>query len=338
MKNIKFTIFLLQFIFLTSAIQTAKADRVLTLTVYIEGLYNPVTNIMVEDTVEVYLTEDDSPFQIIDSAKVYLNSSGVGTFITEIENEYDIRIVVKHRNSIETWGNEATFYNDTLSYNFSASASQAYGNNLKLKGDEYCIYSGDVDQNGLIELEDESLVENDAFDFVSGYTSTDLNGDGIADIADIAIVSNNAPHFITVMRPPYINYHTPSITVANLTINGAPEDWITCFSFFDLPVGAVLECDFISTDPDFEEHLDDTAYFSPRDLQSPTVFNATVTFTPTLPSEGPSPLVTHMTLQFHSLYIGYIKWESYDLADHEERCVLFFNYSSRGYEKLNDYY
>lgn len=176
--------------------------KILKITAHIEGFYNQYTNTMFEDTVNVTLRDDDYPFAIIDSAKSYLNSSGVGIFsFASVLNYHDLRIVINHRNSIETWSNEAVFINDTLSYNLTTAASQAYGNNLKLKGSKYCIYSGDVDQDGVVDLYDISLVDNAAFNFISGYVRTDLNGDGNVDVSDLAIAGNNAYNFVVRITP-----------------------------------------------------------------------------------------------------------------------------------------
>ncbi|MBK8983795.1 MAG: hypothetical protein IPM38_16125 [Ignavibacteria bacterium] len=57
----------------------------------------------------------------------------------------------------------------------------AYGNNLVLKGSVYCIYSGDVNQDYIIDISDLSDVDNDVFIFASGYKATDFNGDYIVE-------------------------------------------------------------------------------------------------------------------------------------------------------------
>ncbi|MEO8211268.1 MAG: PQQ-dependent sugar dehydrogenase [bacterium] len=177
-------------------------SKILKITAYTEGFYNQYTNTMFGDTIRVFLTDDDPPYTISDSAKGYLNSSGNGIFaFTKILNYSDLRIVIKHRNSIETWGNEAVFINDTLSYNLTTAASQAYGNNLKLKGTKYCIYTGDVNQDGAVDLDDVSLVENDTYNFVLGYKATDLNGDGLVDVSDVTIADNNAYNFVVHIIP-----------------------------------------------------------------------------------------------------------------------------------------
>lgn len=132
-----------------------------------------------------------------------LSFSGIFNFINAPTGTY--YIVVKHFNSIETWSktggeslvNDGTVYN----YDFTTSASQAYGSNQKLKGGKYCIYSGDVNQDGLIDIADFSKIKNDSYNFVSGrFVVTDLNGDTFVDQSDMTIADNNRL-YIGVVRP-----------------------------------------------------------------------------------------------------------------------------------------
>jgi len=75
-------------------------------------------------------------------------------------------IAVKHHNSIETWrksgGEQFTLGYNTI-YDITTENTQAYGNNLKLKGGKYCIYSGDCVQDGFIDGSDFIVIENDAY-------------------------------------------------------------------------------------------------------------------------------------------------------------------------------
>ncbi len=45
-------------------------------------------------------------------------------------------------------------------------------------------YSSDVNQDGVIDLADGSLIDNDAFNFEAGYLPTDMNCDEVIDLAD----------------------------------------------------------------------------------------------------------------------------------------------------------
>jgi hypothetical protein len=178
----------------------------LKLTALIEGFYNQSANKIVRDTVTVYIRTTASPFTRMDSTKVVLDSLGMVTIQFQraipTGNYY---IVIKHRNSIETWSKSpgTNLAQGTLNiYDFSISQNQAYGNNLVLKGTRYCIYSGDVNQDEVVDGTDLSLIDNDAANFMKGYIATDVNGDDLADGSDLAITDNNAFNFVQVVRPP----------------------------------------------------------------------------------------------------------------------------------------
>ena len=89
----------------------------------------------------------------------------------------------------------------TTSYDFTSAASQAYGGNMIQKGNKYCIYSGDLNQDGNVNGLDIAIADNQAFNFLTGYVSGDVNGDMIVDAADLSIVDNNAFNFISKVTP-----------------------------------------------------------------------------------------------------------------------------------------
>ncbi len=179
------------------------AVKSLALTLNIEGFYNPNTNSMLEDTVIIYLRNINSPYSVIDSSKGFLDSSGSGTLsFSKADNATNYYLVVIHRNSIETWSAKGlTFSANVLNYDFTTSSSQAFGNNLKLKGAEYCIFSGDVNQDGLVDVEDHSLVDNAAGLFASGYIPEDVTGDNFIDISDMGLIEDNVFNFVNLIRP-----------------------------------------------------------------------------------------------------------------------------------------
>lgn len=178
------------------------------LEVLIEGLYNPFFNQLIrKDTVSLYLRDNVSPYILRDSLRNIIDSvSTSGMFFFPNANTGSYYIVAKHFNSIETW---SKFGGDSLvndgsiyEYDFTNSNSQAYGNNLKLIGGRYCIYSGDVDQNGYITLSDILYIYNKSQIFETGsFLTSDLNGDSIVDLADINLCYNNSINFISILNP-----------------------------------------------------------------------------------------------------------------------------------------
>ncbi|MBK9333501.1 MAG: hypothetical protein IPM96_14145 [Ignavibacteria bacterium] len=90
---------------------------------------------------------------------------------------------------------------DKVYYDFTKSNEQAFGNNLIQAGKVWCIYSGDINQDGVIDGSDQGIVDNDIFNFASGYIPSDLNGDLIVDAADAVFTENNGVNFISIIRP-----------------------------------------------------------------------------------------------------------------------------------------
>jgi len=180
---------------------------VLNLTTFIEGFYNSSSNPMVSDTILIYLRNAASPYAIIDSARTVLSTNGEGSFIFfNISAGTNYYIVIKHRNSIETWSSSPVEFSSgvTLTYDFTSAASMAYGNN-QIQVDNspvrFAIYSGDVNQDGVVDASDLALIDNDAFNSVSGYVNTDLSGDDFVDGSDLLIADNNAGSNVIAITP-----------------------------------------------------------------------------------------------------------------------------------------
>ena len=178
----------------------------LNLTALIEGFYNSSSNALTPDTVRVYLRNSASPYAIVDSSKSVLSSSGSGIFsFSNAANSTGYYIQIKHRNSIETWSSiPQSFTGNSMNFNITSSASQAFGNNIKqidASPVRFGIYSGDANQDGTIDLTDVIQIYNASNIFVSGYAVTDINGDSVVDLTDILFAYNNSTGFISVIRP-----------------------------------------------------------------------------------------------------------------------------------------
>jgi hypothetical protein len=195
------------FVINTTQLIPLSGNRVtLKLTALIEGFYNQATNKMIRDTVMVYIRISTSaPFTVVDSAKVVPDSLGQVSIDFRNVKTGSYYIVIKHRNSIETWSKSPgtnLAQGTTNIYDFTISQSQAYGNNLVLKGTRYCIYSGDVNQDEVVDGSDLALIDNDASNFTKGYVVTDVNGDQVVDGSDLSLDDNNASNFVSVIKPP----------------------------------------------------------------------------------------------------------------------------------------
>lgn len=181
-------------------------NRTIMLTSLIQGFYNNMTDIMISDTMRASLRSGTPPFNMLDSSVSVLDYQGKGNFkFPNIGLGVPFYIVMNHRNSIETWSAGSNqFITDSLYYDFTASANQAYGANQILVdsgGSSFAIYNGNADQNDAINLNDIVLVYNDVSGFVTGYTSTDMTGDDNVNLADITVTYNNSNKFIQKIRP-----------------------------------------------------------------------------------------------------------------------------------------
>lgn len=179
----------------------------LKLTALMEGLYYPIFNLMQrKDTLKVYLAQTSPPYLKVDSSFSPIDSvtfKGFYRFNTApIGNYY---IVAKHFNCLETWsksGGESLVSNDTNIFNFTSSVSQAFGNNMQLKGGKATFFSGDINNTGTIDGSDLVRIHTDATNFISGYRlNTDLTGDNFVDGIDYSIGDNNGYSFVIVVSP-----------------------------------------------------------------------------------------------------------------------------------------
>ena len=174
------------------------------LNLFLEGFYlgasqmraviDPVIYPNLCDTITIELRDTTGAKNLIHTSKQILNTDGtcVYSFIPLTTRSF-YYIVIKHRNSLETWSATPVFFSGiSVEYSFSNSATNVFLNNVSDLGDgNFGIISGDVDQNGVIDLNDHNSVNNSAMIFQTGYYSDDLNGDGLVESGDFSIGENN---------------------------------------------------------------------------------------------------------------------------------------------------
>ncbi|NVN97615.1 hypothetical protein HXX01_05345 [Candidatus Nomurabacteria bacterium] len=157
----------------------------------------------IADNIQVEFHQNSFPFSKVGNTfSTTVNTEG--NIIISLPSSYagTYYLVVKHRNSIETWSSIPISLNGlSIYYDFTSSGSQAYGSNLKNIGGKYCMYGGDVNQDGSVDGSDMSLVDNASTSILVGYSNEDSNGDGVVDGADMAMVDNNSTSLIQVKKP-----------------------------------------------------------------------------------------------------------------------------------------
>lgn len=169
-----------------------------------QGMLNGTT-LSLRDSVKAYLRNNSSPYNKVDSAVSAIDSLTLNAaFVFKNVSTGTYYLQIMHRNALETWSkNGGEFLNSgaVSNYDFTASQSQAYGNNMIQVGSKWCIYSGDVDGDGNIDITDIIEIYNDVVTVESGYLKTDLNGDGTIDVSDLLIAYNNATSIISKITP-----------------------------------------------------------------------------------------------------------------------------------------
>lgn len=174
--------------------------------VFPEGFFNLKNqHLRMKDTIKVYLRNSLSPYNMLDSAKGIADSV---TFHVSLKFNHDrspgnYYLDIRHRNSIETWSAVPVEYSfgTKVEYDFTVTSASAYGSNEKQVDGKWGIYSGDVNQNGIIDLADVISIYNESIIFKTGYIPQDCNGDSLADLSDIIIAYNNSQLFVTKITP-----------------------------------------------------------------------------------------------------------------------------------------
>ena len=197
-----------------AAATTGFCDGELKLTAFLQGYYagggqmqSVLVNQFVEhaqpeqtDTIEVELRAGIGTF----STKTVLGTNGTAYVIfptAYIGQSCDI--VIKHRNSIQTWSASPVVLTSRHTYNFASSSSASFADNvISVDPGTYAFYSGDMNQDEFIDIFDFPDYDNDNQNFVAfAYVNTDLNGDGFVDIFDFPIFDSNNQNFIFSIHP-----------------------------------------------------------------------------------------------------------------------------------------
>jgi hypothetical protein len=201
-------------------LQINNCTNELNVKVFLEGLYQE-ENLMKPylynlelsdssnacDSIEAYLwnvnhLNNESPDF---SAKTILKTNGMAHFILPPNLTGDHYIALKHRNSIEIWSAVPVSFPTSNLYDFSLFSNtftDGINSSQKLMSDgNYAMYTGDVNQDGTIDIFDQQNVDNAVMLFEFGYLINDCNADGVEDVFDIQIVENNTSLFLFYSRP-----------------------------------------------------------------------------------------------------------------------------------------
>ena len=201
----------------TSTIQVVAASITLNLNAFIEGYWdgtsamqpvlvnqgmpNPTSDC---DSITIELHAATPPYSLLHSTAAVLNTGGAAsTVLSPSVTPGNYYIVIKHRNGLETWSaNPIALGSGANSYNFTTDATKAFGSNqTQVQPGIWAFFSGDVNQDGVVDGLDYNDWETDNNNFAAGYLSTDLNGDGIVDGLDFLLWETNNNSFVGMVQP-----------------------------------------------------------------------------------------------------------------------------------------
>ena len=193
-----------------NSLSNFSSEITLNLKVYIEGFYSAVNTMRAPlggsncDTIEVRLASSASPYTIMYTVKGIINTSGNGVFTfpgSALGNSY--YIIVKHRNSLETWsGSAIPFPSTSNSFDFTTLVSQAFGGNqVQVSTGKWAIRSGDVNQDGAINTADFSFLQTTLSSFVVGYQVKDITGDNCLESTDYSLIETNSQLNLILQKP-----------------------------------------------------------------------------------------------------------------------------------------
>jgi hypothetical protein len=191
-------------------------SKTLTFTVLLEGLYSsngqmnqasgdsgPQFGPGIADLITVEL-HNETDYSITEHTftGVELGTDGSVTVEVPANISGNYFLTVRHRNSIAITSTSAiSFTNESILHDFTQPAN-VYGSNLLQMTDGwYAVYGGDVNQDGVVDTGDVTPLDNDQFNYLTGYVATDANGDGSVDTGDITIVDNNQFNYIASLNP-----------------------------------------------------------------------------------------------------------------------------------------
>ncbi len=146
------------------------------------------------DTVRMYLRQTTAPYTKVDSAIGYINQFGFTTTYLANALNGNYYIEYKHRNSLSVWSALPKSFSQGSSTSFSilSGPSTVYGSDLIMIDGRWCMYSGDMNQDGAINGNDFTIFSQQFGQ--SGYLVSDLNGDGTINGNDFTIFNTGFGH------------------------------------------------------------------------------------------------------------------------------------------------
>jgi len=187
--------------------------------VFIEGFYNNgqlvpcyknsglTTDDTICDMVDVLLFSELGLVTPVVSLSGMLKTNGeVELSVPEGLFGNEFWLSVKHRNSIQVFSKLPVLITENTEYDFTTT-DQAFSKvnepypMAEVEAGVFAMYSGDVNQDGVIDSEDYSLIENSMLIIPFGYLATDITGKGTCDSDAYSLIENQIPKIIFAVKP-----------------------------------------------------------------------------------------------------------------------------------------
>ncbi len=202
-----------------ASITVTNCVSLLNVKLFLQGYYTGASNMTpvkmnqgigsnpnVVDDVTVELRDPLSspiPYALVQTSNAELQTNGqaISTYNNLPTGNY--YLVIKHRNSIETWSADPILMSSNTSYDFTTAANKAYGSNMiEIEPGIFALYTGDLNQDGYIDGFDYPAFDMDSQNNVSGvYVATDMNGDGYVDGFDYPVFDLNSQNNVGSTTP-----------------------------------------------------------------------------------------------------------------------------------------
>lgn len=158
----------------------------------IQGLWNGST--LASDTVRIYLRSSSAPYAKMDSVIKVVNSQGNDSVSFANAPAGSYYVSIKHRNSLETWSalSQSMTIGSYSVIDLTSGQNAAYGNNLIFSNGQWCMYSGDINGDGIINGNDFTTFSAEFSR--TGYVNSDLNNDGVVNGNDFTVFSTGFGH------------------------------------------------------------------------------------------------------------------------------------------------
>jgi hypothetical protein len=190
------------------------SDKLFRLNVKVEGLYEgnglmrtandesgPHWGAGIADkiTVELYSTNGIMVYAL-SNINMATDGSVEGSIPSAFNGDY--YILIKHRNSIPICSKYPVSFNGSTIYYSFDEVSKAFGNNMQVMEDETVVmFSGDDNQDNLVDTGDYLSVDNSANNYSVGYITEDIDGNGLIDTGDYIAIDNNNASYISAVLP-----------------------------------------------------------------------------------------------------------------------------------------